>query len=82
MSNWQELDVIIKERTDGQEPEQIQQLKDEIDLHLSGGLIFEQLSPFAQDIIRDWESVVMAQIEEEERYFGYGENEKMDSLYE
>lgn len=34
------------------------QLRDEIGLHLSGELAFDQLSPIAQDVVRDWESLI------------------------
>jgi len=78
MSYWTELEEMIKEKCvhDNVDEEQFLQLRDEIDLHLNGQLVFEQLSPTAQELIRDWESLVMAQIEEEEKYFGINNDDE------
>lgn len=66
MSYFKELDLMIQERCkynpDTRENENVYlQFKDEIEAHISGELVFDQLSPIAQDLIRDWESVCEAQ---------------------
>jgi hypothetical protein len=62
MGYFKELDLMIQERCnynpDTRENENTYlQFKDEIEMHISGQLQFDQLSPIAQDLIRDWESV-------------------------
>ena len=70
MSYFSQLDEMIQERT-GYVPEQLDddtgeltpeqnlsqylQFRDEINDHISGRLEFDQLSPIAQDLMRDWE---------------------------
>lgn len=63
MGYFKELDIIIQERTE-YDPETraneaaYLQLRDEIGMHLEGTLVFDQLSPIAQEVVRNWESMV------------------------
>ena len=73
MGYYDELDSMIRERCNNIDPntatqkelEQYWQFKDEIEEHLAGGLEFDQLSPSAQDLIRDWESLIEARLNDE-----------------
>jgi hypothetical protein len=73
MGMYDELDDMIKERCNNINPEtatqkeleQYYQFKDEIEEHFAGNLEFNQLSPSAQDLIRDWESLIEARMNDE-----------------
>ena len=65
MGYFKELDTLIQDKTH-YNPETREneasylQFKDEIEAHISGELEFDQLSPIAQDTIREWESLIEA----------------------
>jgi hypothetical protein len=71
MGYFKELDVLIQDKAkynpDTRENEHTYlQLKDEIEAHISGILAIDQLSPIAQDVLKDWESIVAEHIEQPE----------------
>ncbi len=74
MGYFKELDLMIQERTE-YNPETREnesnylQFKDEIEMHISGQLEFDQLSPIAQDLMRDWENLIAESV----RYHGISE---------
>jgi hypothetical protein len=61
MSYFKELDLLIQARTEYNPETRANEtsytlFKDEINEHIQGRITFEQLSPIAQDLMRDWES--------------------------
>lgn len=65
MGYFKELDLMIQERCN-YNPETREneasflQFRDEVNAHIAGELVFEQLSPIAQDLIADWEGLCEA----------------------
>ena len=65
MTYFKELDILIQEKT-SYNPETREneasylQFRDEINAHIAGELVFEQLSPIAQDTIAEWEGLIEA----------------------
>ena len=85
MGYFSELDVMIQDRvhykpeltdengvviTQEENLNDYLQLRDEVQAHLSNDLEFDQLSPIAQDVLRDWENAMMEStfMEEEEDF--------------
>ena len=65
MGYFKELDILVQEKTNynhetRENEASYLQFRDEINAHIAGELVFEQLSPIAQDTIREWESLIEA----------------------
>lgn len=63
MGVFDELDSMIRYHVrynsdTGENEKEYNNLKEEIDLHMNNELAFDQLSPDAQKVMKDWESFV------------------------